>query len=308
MLRLSLDNLDYQIRNCSFLSRPAQDYYAFAHRSFIEYFVARKISREIPKNRAQEIKITDQTALFVSELIDPSVYERIEPPQGVKIPKNMTYVPPGQFIMGERNILITSLKKGFFIDKYPITNAQFCAFLNERGNQREGGIEWINLEGSYKDERCRIRKDGNRFVVEPGFENHPVLYINWYGAKAYAEWAGKRLPAEEEWEKAARGVDGRVYPWGNEFDTEKCNINELKIGHTTPVKKYQEGRSPHGCLDMAGNVEEWTDSWYDGKKDGKVLRGGSWNRHRSFARCVLRDWYLPGIRDYYTGFRCARTL
>jgi Sulfatase-modifying factor enzyme 1 len=205
-LRLFLDNLDYQIRNCSFLSRYTQDYYAFAHRSFIEYFVARKISREIPKNRAQEIRITDETALFVSELIDPSVYERIELPQGVTVPEDMVYVPPGQFIMGEKdNIRIASLKEGFFIDKYPVTNTQFCEFLNERGNQQEGGSEWINLEGSYKDERCRIRKDGNRFVVEPGFENHPVLYVSWCGARAYAEWAGKRLLAEEEWEKAARG-------------------------------------------------------------------------------------------------------
>jgi hypothetical protein len=159
MLRLSLDNLDYQIRNCSFLSRHAEGYYAFAHRSFIEYFVARKLSREIPENTAQETKITDQIALFVSELIDPSVYEKIEPPQGVDVPENMVYIPPGQFIMGEKDsIRITSLKKGFFVDKYPVTNAIFCAFLNERCNQQEGGKEWIDLEGSYKDERWRIRK------------------------------------------------------------------------------------------------------------------------------------------------------
>ena len=100
MLRLSLDNLDYQIRTSSFLSRnEAEGYYAFGHRSFIEYFVARKISREIPDNKAQEIKITDETALFVSELIDPSVYERIEPPQGVTVPEDMVYIPPGQFIL-----------------------------------------------------------------------------------------------------------------------------------------------------------------------------------------------------------------
>ena len=99
MLKLSLDNLDYQIRNCSFLSRnEAEGYYDFCHRSFIEYFVAKKISREILENKAQEIKISDQIALFVSELIDPSVYERIEPPQGVTVPEDMVYVPPGQFI------------------------------------------------------------------------------------------------------------------------------------------------------------------------------------------------------------------
>jgi formylglycine-generating enzyme required for sulfatase activity len=312
-LKLSLDNLDYQIRNCSFLSRnEAKCYYAFAHRSFIEYFVARKLSREIPENRAQEIKITDETALFVSELIDSSVYERIEPPQGVRVPENMVYVPPGQFIMGEENnIRITSLKEGFFIDKYPVTNAQFCAFLNERGNQEEGGKKWIDLEGYSFEERCRIKKNGDRFTVESDFEDHPVIYVTWYGARAYAQWAGKRLPTEEEWEKAVRGIEGRVYPWENEFDKDKCNTRESKIGHTTPVKKYQEGRSPHGCHDMAGNVFEWTDSCcYDKDEVGRVerLRGGSWNGKRDFARCAYKVCNVPVTSYDNYGFRCARTL
>ena|GEM_PF-4663722 len=309
-LKLSLDNLDYQIRSSSFLSRDeAEGYYAFAHRSFIEYFVARKLAREIPENKAQEIKITDETALFVSELIDPSVYERIEPPQGVKVPEDMVYVPPGQFIMGEKdNIRITSLKEGFFIDKYPVTNAQFCAFLNERGNQQEGGTEWIYLEGSFEKERCRIRKDGNRFAVEPGLEDHPVIYVTWYGARAYAQWAGKRLPTEGEWEKAARGIDGRVYPWGNEFDKNKCTTKESGIGHTTPVKKYQEGHSTYGCLDMVGNVWEWTDSWYDKKEETRVRRGGSWASRVELARCANRSWVYSEFRGLNTGFRCSRTL
>jgi len=310
LLRLSLNNLDYQIRNCSFLSRHAQGYYAFAHRSFMEYFVARKLAREIPEDKAKEIKITDQPALFVSELIDPSVYERIEPPQGITVPDDMVYVPPGQFIMGGRdNIRIASLQEGFFIDKYPVTNAQFCAFLNERGNQQEGGSEWINLKTSYQEEMRRIKRDSDRFAVESGFEDYPVIYVSWYGAKAYAHWAEKRLPAEEEWEKAARGIDGRVYPWGNEFDKEKSNTVESKIGHATPVKKYREGRSPYGCISMAVNLWEWTDSWYGEKEEeGKVLWGGSWFSIRHFARWVIRDKLNPEDGNNYTGFRCARTL
>lgn len=310
MLRLSLDNLDYQIRTCSFLSRnEAEGYYAFAHRSFVEYFVARKIAREIPQDKAQKIKITDETALFVSELIDPSVYQKVEPPEGVKVPEDMVYIPPGQFIMDEEDsIRITSLKEGFFIDKYPVTNAQFCAFLNERGNHEEGFEKWINLKGSYDKERCRIRRDGARFVVEPGFEDHPVIYVTWNGAMAYAQWTGKRLPAEEEWEKAARGIDGRLYPWGNEFDKDRCNTGESGIGHITPVTKYEAVSSPYSCHDMAGNVWEWTDSWYDKNKDTKVRRGGSWNFNRYFARCANRYRTNPGVRFDDTGFRCARTL
>jgi len=304
ILSLSLDNLDYQIRNCSFLSRnKAGGYYAFAHRSFIEYFVARKLAREIPENKAQEIKITNETALFISEFVSPSVYDRVEPPQGLAIPDGMVYIPPGQFIMGEKDsIRVTSLKKGFLIDRYPVTNAQFCAFLNEHGNQQEGGEEWIDLEGSYEDERCRIRKDGDSFTVESGFEDHQVIYVTWHGARAYAESVGKRLSTEEEWEKAARGIDGRIYPWGNEFDKDKCNTRESKIGHTTPVKEYREGRSSYGCSDMAGNIWEWTNSWYDKKEKARVRRGGSWDVSEVLARCASRF----GDGDY--GFRCARTL
>jgi formylglycine-generating enzyme required for sulfatase activity len=308
-LELSLDNLDYQIRTSAFLKRnDAEGYYAFGHGSFMEYFVARKLAREIPEDKAQEIKITDEIALFVSEMIDYSVYERIAPPLGAKIPENMVYIPPGQFIMGQRNnIRVASLKKGFFIDKYPVTNAQFCAFLNERDNQSEGGAEWIDLDGSGKKERCWIKKDGDRFEVELGYEEHPVIYVSWYGARAYAKWAGKRLPTEEEWEKAARGIDGRGYLWGNEFDKEKCNTNESEIGHTTPVKQYPEGRSPYGCLDMAGNVWEWTDSLYDEKEESKVLRGASWLSAELHARCAYRDRDLFGLPGPL-GFRCVRDL
>lgn len=155
----------------------SEGYYAFAHRSFIEYFVARKLAREIPENRVQEIKITDEIALFVSEFVSPSVYEGIEPPQGLKVPENMVYVPAGQFIMGEKNnIRVTGLKKGFLIDRYPVTNADFCAFLNERGNQEEGGKKWINLTVGAED-RCRIREDGGQFTVEPDVDDHPVIFV-----------------------------------------------------------------------------------------------------------------------------------
>jgi len=324
-LELSLDNLDYQIRTCSFLSRNVDEHYAFAHRSFMEYFVARKLSREIPEDKAVTIRISDEIALFVSELIPPTVYERINLPEGVKVPKGMVYIPPGQFIMGEgNNIRIANINEGFFIDKHPVTNAQFCDFLNECGNQREGGVEWILLGGVYDRERCRIEKKGDRFLVQRGYKEHPVILVSWYGAKAYALWAERRLPSETEWEKAARGIDGRIYPWGNEFNKKKSNCDEAGIGKITPVTEYPQDVSPYQCKGMAGNVEDWVEddyyeildsvpadgsAWIDNPRGSyRVVRGGSWDLPTENGRSALRDCGGSDVRCNGLSFRLSRSL
>lgn len=133
----------------------------------------------------------------------------------------------------------------------------------------------------------------------------PVVGVSFYEAEAYAKWPGKRLPTEKEWERVARGSKGRVYPWGDEFDREKCNTSESDIRSTTPVTKYPNGVSPEGCYDMAGNVWEWTASHYD--KDRYVLRGGSWSFNHVNARCAYRYGNFPFYRTFDVGFRCAGT-
>ncbi len=302
-LRLSLDNLDYQIRNSTFLQRnDAEGYYAFAHRSFIEYFVACKIAKEIPKNMARKKNITNEIALFVSYMITPSVYEYIEPTVGIEEPSDMVFVPSGQFIIGaDDNIRISNIKESFFIDKYPVTNAEFTDFLNAMGCTAVEKEQWIDLKGIYAGEHCHIRFNKKRFVVKSGFEKHPVIFVFWHGARAYAEWADKRLPTKEEWEKAARGIDGRVYPWGNQFDRKRCNTTESGLGKTTPVNKYSNGVSPYSCYDMAGNMWEWTE-------DRQALHGGSWADGSAYCRCASINSYLPGYLCGNAGFRCAKSL
>ncbi len=230
----------------------------------------------------------------------------------------MVLVPAGTFLYGSReddNDAHSNEKpqrvinlSAFYMDEYPVTNEQFCKFLNSEKPNMETLEKWINLEGGFQKEKCRIKRDRKKYIVEKGFNRHPVIYVSWYGAVEYARWAGKRLPTEQEWEKAARGTDGRIYPWGDTFDSILCNSSESGIGMTTTVGKFHEGKSCYGCYDMAGNVWEWTNSHYDDNKKFSVLRGGSWNFDRLTCRCAYRNSFGPLIRFNDTGFRCARTL
>lgn len=192
----------------------------------------------------------------------------------------MVKIPAGVFLFGEEKEKVET--KEYFIDVYPVTNVEYKKFVEATGHPDPAS--WRN---------------GN---WPTGKENHPVVEVNWASASAYAEWAGKRLPTNEEWEKAARGIDGRIWPWGNEFDREKCNTYS---GDTTPVGQYSpQGDSPYGCQDMAGNVWEWI----GGGKPSQLrapLRGGDWLDGAEEARTFHVRMHTPHRKNPFVGFRCA---
>jgi formylglycine-generating enzyme required for sulfatase activity len=248
----------------------------------------------------------------------------------------MVLIPAGSFLMGSKptdgavgiQVGIDELPqqkvylKSFFIDRYEVTNAQYYVFVGATG---------AYSPATWDPAQHPLGKKGVVWpsgTPAPGEEHYPVTDTDWYDARAYCKWAGKRLPTEAEWEKAARGPDGRLFPWGDQFDPKKANTLESGLRWARAVGSYPEDVSPYGVYDMIGNVAEWVDDWYhpypgstltrDAFGRYPVLRGGSWATPvYPFARVAARlpfEQLPPKSRgDHWhtgfdKGFRCAKDV
>jgi formylglycine-generating enzyme required for sulfatase activity len=216
----------------------------------------------------------------------------------------MVLVPAGEFWMGSDDGNDDEKPRhrvdldAYYIDRYEITNGLYQRFMEatHRGVPRFWSHSHLN--GA----------------------SQPVVGVSWHDAERYCRWVGKRLPTEAEWEKAARGDDGRTYPWGEQWDSSRANSKESQRIGPAPVGSYPSGVSPYGAYDMAGNVWEWVADWYvkdyyersprqnpRGPETGpwKALRGGSWGYLPSLLRTTSRLSIMPDLRNTVIGFRCA---
>lgn len=287
-----------------------------------------KLQFEAEKRLREEKALAEITSLLAGTIQSIRKKYNVQPGKISPLPSSHTIykfgevefvkVPAGKFLMGssdsdkqahdaEKPQHVVDLPYDFYIARFPITSEQFAAYLQAKGV-----------------------KDPESKWQFPWEHDHPVVDVSWKDAMAYCQWLNDlrkgelpsglilRLPTEAEWEKAARGVQGNMWPWGNIFDKSKCNTLEHSEIYTTPVGTYSpHGDAPYGCADMSGNVWEWTHSLsrdypYDAQdgresesvEDSRVLRGGSFAYGKEFARCASRrsDFFHPPIR---TGFRVA---
>ncbi len=301
-------------------------------------------------NQARDVLIdTERRQLYVASLQDNDttpleivpIEEEPTPEQALAIPTEkdgMVLIPAGDFQMGSDEHDAPEDEKpahavyvdAFYIDKYPVTNAQYKEFVN-------ANPEWRNLRVYNFQLAMRIYRDSDylknwfKGKYPGGKDDHPVTWVSWHAAMAYAKWVGKRLPTEAEWEKAARGgLAGQIFPWGNAIYTENANFDK-RIGETTPVGKYPANR--YGVCDIIGNVSEccldkWDSKFYKSSernnpisgsiesiveapsksKKYRVIRGGSWNSSRYEVRVSNRACLAPWKTNSFVGFRCVAPI
>jgi formylglycine-generating enzyme required for sulfatase activity len=256
------------------------------------------------------------------------------PPLLAWVPE-LVKIPAGRFLMGSSDAdkQAESDEKpqhslelpDYWIGKTPITNVQFRPFVEGDGYHNQ--TYWTNAGWQWRESK-KLMKPAYWENPEWNGAEYPVIGVSWFEAVAYCRWLSKqtgnifRLPSEAEWEKAARGPKGLIWPWGNTWEAGRCNSEEAGIGKTTPVGHYPNGASPYGALDMTGNVWEWCttqwgkrypyqleDEWLvnylEANADYRVMRGGSYHHKQQYVRGAYRNDYYPRIRTYHRGLRVA---
>jgi len=280
----------------------------------------RAAGEDVLRNRENEYQPKVSAAYTVAEaraLLTPEQWQKLD---------TMVTIPKGEFIMGTDRARSDSYDHpehrvtlpAYRIDKYPVTNAQYARFVAATGHRPP--LHWVNGR------------------IPAGLQLHPVTMVSWYDAASYAQWAGKRLPSEAEWEKAARGPKGLRWPWGNQMDSAKLNTY-YNIGSTSVVWRYKDGASDYGVMDLAGDVSEWVADDFEAYEGSdappevfqgrigvantpqdramkvvdfvpvdakyKVLRGGSWKSDPFSTANYHRNYSWPNYASDFFGFRCA---
>ena len=294
------ENVD-QVLTKAMASDPSERYGNVL--TFIEDMEEALATKKVLPRQKEDQDAEADTLLDVNEAIIPPDTGPAPNPESIV---NMNIVSAGHFWMG------SSLEEGknetekprhrlflatYYIDKYPVTNKAYGAFIKETGYPEPP--LWSNPQFSHPSQ--------------------PVVGVTWFDALEYSKWANKRLPTEAEWEKAAKGQENFIYPWGNEFSNGMANIDSI-MDRTSPVDQFDGGISPYGCLDMIGNVWEWCTDWFDdryyamsptenptGPQVGtkKVLRGGGWDTIYLNARNAFRFFAEPSTSSTNIGFRCV---
>lgn len=250
-------------------------------------------------------------------------------PENTKDGMVMVFIPAGEFPMGTSDEQRTRLIDEHIWDKnwneseLPLHTVYLDAYWIDQTEVTNGQYALCVADGACQEPRFLKSATRDSYFGNPEFQNYPVVYVDWTMAKAYCTWAGRRLPTEAEWEKAARGTDGRLYPWGNEIDNTRANFTGgSEGGDTMAVGSFIEGASPYGVLDMAGNVWEWVADeyaqryYYNSPSENPpgptltgmryTVRGGTWNGTVNSMRIAHRFGMKVDYTDFPTGgIRCA---